>query len=83
MPTLFPRASERASEVVSLALTRREVHTLAVLLDLLNQHLESGIESCLIHGCEDPAPEFAHVVRRDRRLRRRSEDLLIRLQEAL
>ncbi|HEX4275799.1 MAG TPA: hypothetical protein VHZ74_10610 [Bryobacteraceae bacterium] len=71
-----------------LILNHREMRMLQALLDKLNEHIEASIESVTIGDALYP-PAYAtdrnevEAVRRDRRLRRRSEDLLIRIDTAL
>lgn len=71
-----------------LILNRRDMRVLQALLDTLNGHIEASIESVTVGDALYPPPyatdrDEVETVRRDRRLRRRSEDLLIRIDAAL
>lgn len=65
------------------ALTRGETRMLVFLLCLLAEHLESAIESMLIPGENEPAAEDREMYDRERRRRRKVEDMLIVLERAL
>lgn len=71
------------THVAVLAVDSADLYRLAALLDMLNEQLESGIESCTIPGAEGVSPEFEPWVRRDRRMRRISEDFLMRIDELI
>lgn len=65
-----------------VAFNERESRVLIALLDLLNEHIEAEADACMMVGESFPRPE-TNSLYRDLRLRRRSEELLIRLCDAL
>jgi hypothetical protein len=63
-----------------LTINNRERKELIRLLGLLQTHLESTIESCLIPGTNEGAPEDQAGILEDRTDWRVAENLVIRLQ---
>jgi hypothetical protein len=56
-----------------------DARTMVRLLGLLQDHLESAIESCLLPGATDPGEEHRLDVARDRRDWRAAETLVKKL----
>jgi hypothetical protein len=50
-----------------MTLSRTDQSTLVLLLVLLQGHLESAIETAIVPGTDDPMPDDAANVARDRR----------------
>lgn len=66
-----------------IGISKRDARSLLQLLGLLQDHLESAIESSLLPGITEPMPEDAHNVLLDRRDWRAAERMVKKLEREL